>query len=259
MGEYELKGVAEPVCVRQVIGQTRAESRFAAAHRGSITSLVGREHEIGLVLDRWQQAREGYGQIVLLSGEAGIGKSRITETLQERTERDQPIRLLYQCSPYHTNSALHPVIAQLEHAAGFGVEDDNEVKLAKLSSLLSQSMQVIDDIAPLLATLLSIPQEGRNVSLGMTPERQKEMTLEGLVSQLEGLSQQRTVLLIFEDAHWADPTSLEWLELVIARAQRIPVVVVITFRPEFQPPWSGYTHVTSLTLNRFSGSLAAAQ
>ncbi len=256
LGKFELKGVAEPVCVRQVLGQTKTESRFAAAHHGGITSLVGREHEIGLLLDRWKQAKEGDGQIVLLSGEAGIGKSRITETLQEHTAMDHPIRLRYQCSPYHTNSALHPVITQLEHAAGFDTEDENEVKLTKLDSLLSQSMQVIDDIAPLIAALLSIPTDGRYASLGMTPERQKEMTLEGLISLLEGLSRQQTVLLIFEDAHWADPTSLEWLELVIDRVQGIPVVVVITFRPEFQPPWSGYTHITSLTLNRFSSSLA---
>ena len=252
-----MKGIAEAVSVQQVVGLTKAESRFAAAHRGGITSLVGREHEIGLVLDRWTQAKEGDGQIVLLSGEAGIGKSRITETLQERTAMDHPIRLRYQCSPYHTNSALYPVIAQIEHAAGFEVEDENEVKLAKLDSLLSQSMQAIDVIAPFIAALLSIPADGRNDSLEMTPERQKEITLEGLVAQLEGLSQQRTVLLIFEDVHWADPTSLEWLELVIDRAQSIPVVVVITFRPEFQPPWSGYTHITSLTLNRFSSSLAS--
>ena len=256
LGEYKLKGVAEAVCIRQVIGQTRAESRFAAAHREGVTSLVGREHEIGLMLDRWQQAKKGDGQIVLLSGEAGIGKSRITETLRDYTAIDHPVRLRYQCSPYHTHSALHPIIAQLEHAADIDVEDENEVKLAKLDSLLSQSMQSIDAIAPLIATLLSIPTDSRNVSLGLTPERQKEMTLEGLVSQVEGLCRQQSVLLIFEDVHWADPTSLEWLELVIERAQDIPIVVVITFRPEFQPPWSGYTHITSFNLNRFSSSLA---
>jgi class 3 adenylate cyclase/predicted ATPase len=256
LGEHKLKGVAEAVRVRQVIGQTRAESRFAAAHREGVTSLVGREHEIGLMLDRWQQARKGDGQIVLLSGEAGIGKSRITEALRDYTAIDHPARLRYQCSPYHTHSALHPVIAQLEHAADINVEDENEVKLAKLDTLLGQSMQTIDAIAPLIATLLSIPTDSRNVSPGLTPERQREMTLEGLVSQVEGLCRQQTVLLIFEDAHWADPTSLEWLELVIERAQDIPIVVVITFRPEFQPPWSGYTHITSFNLNRFSSSLA---
>ena len=256
LGEYKLKGVAEDVCVRQVTGQARAESRFAAAHREGVTSLVGREHEIGLMLDRWQQARKGDGQIVLLSGEAGIGKSRITETLRDYTAIDHPVLLRYQCSPYHTHSALHPVIAQLEHAADIDVEDENEVKLAKLDSLLGQSLQAIDTIAPLIATLLSIPTDNRKVLSGLTPERQKEMTLEGLVSQVEGLCQQQTVLLIFEDAHWADPTSLEWLELVIERAQDMPIVVVITFRPEFQPPWSGYTHITSFNLNRFSSSLA---
>ncbi len=257
LGDHQFKGIVERIQAWRVIAPAAIDSRFAAAHQSDLTPMVGREHEIGLVLDRWKQAKEGDGQLVLLSGEAGIGKFRITETLQERTVMDHPIRLRYQCSPYHTNSALHPVIAQLEHAAGFDVEDDNEVKLAKLDSLLSQSMQVIDDIAPFMAALLSIPADGRNDSLEIAPERQKEVTLEGLVAQLEGLSRQRTVLLIFEDAHWADPTSLEWLELVIDRAQSIPVVVVITFRPEFQPPWSGYTHITSLTLNRFSSSLAS--
>jgi len=257
LGEHQLKGIAERTQAWRVIAPAVADSRFAAAHQGELTPMVGREHEIGLLLDRWEQAKEGDGQIVLLSGEAGIGKSRITETLQERTAMDQPICLRYQCSPYHTNSALHPVIAQLEHASGFDVEDASEVKLAKLDSLLSQSMQAFDEFTPSIAALLSIPTNGRNDSLDMTPERQKEVTLEGLVAQLEGLSQQRTVLFIFEDAHWADPTSLEWLEIVIDRAQRIPVEIVITFRPEFQPPWSGYTHVTSLTLNRFSSSLAS--
>ena len=258
LGEFELKGITGAVSVQQVVGLAIAESRFAATHRGSITSLVGREHEIGLVLDRWKQARDGDGQIVLLSGEAGIGKSRITEALQERTAIDHPVRLRYQCSPFHTHSALHPVIEQLQQTAGFDAEDPNEVKLTKLNSLLGQSMQAIDDIAALMAALLSIPAEGLKGTLNMTPERQKEATLEGLVALLEGLSQQRSVILIFEDAHWADPTSLEWLELVIDRAQNLPVIVVITFRPEFQPPWSGHTHITSLTLNRFSSSLASA-
>jgi class 3 adenylate cyclase/predicted ATPase len=257
LGEHRLKGIAGRTRAWRVIAPVATNSRFAAAHQDDLTPMVGREHEIGLLLDRWEQAREGDGQVVLLSGEAGIGKSRITEALRERTALDRPVRLRYQCSPYHANSVLHPVITQLEHAAGFDAEDENEVKLTKLDSLLSQSMQVSDDFASSIAALLSISTDGRNDSLGMTPERQKEVTLEGLVAQLEGLSQQRPVLLIFEDAHWADPTSLEWLELVIGRAQSIPAVIVITFRPEFQPPWSGYTHVTSLTLNRFSSRLAS--
>ena len=258
LGTQELKGIAEPVRAWRVIAPATAESRFEAAHRTGLTPLVGREHEIGLLLERWEQAKEGDGQVILLSGEAGIGKSRITETLRERTAGDDPVRLRYQCSPYHTNSALHPVIEQLERAAQFDAEDTSEAKFDKLESLLAQGASDVEAVAPLFAPLMSIPSKGRYAPLEMTAERQKEQTLEALVSQMEGLSQIRLVLLIFEDVHWADPTSLELLELIIERAQSLPALVVITFRPEFPPPWAGYTHVTTLTLNRFTRSLAAA-
>lgn len=258
LGAQELKGIAEPVHAWGVRAPTTAESRFEAAHRTGLTPLVGREHEIGLLLERWEQAKEGDGQVVLLSGEAGIGKSRITETLQERTARDAPIRLRYQCSPYHTNSALHPIIQQLERAAQFDSEDTDETKLDKLGALLAQATVDVEAVTPLFSALLSIPAgDHRDPPLpATTPEQQKEQTLEALVAQMEGLSRRQPVLLIFEDFHWADPTSLELLEFIINRAQSVQVLVVITFRPEFPPPWSGHTHVTSLTLNRFTRNLA---
>jgi len=258
LGTHQVKGIAEPVRVWQVVAPSMAESRFEAMHRAGVTRLVGREHEIGLLLERWQYAKEGEGQVVFLSGEPGIGKSRISETLRESTARDDPIRLRYQCSPYHTNSALHPVIEQLERAARLESEDSAKTRLEKLESLTSQATQEIDDIAPLFASLLSISVEGRYPPLEMTPERQKGAMLEALVSQMEGLSQMRPVLLIFEDVHWADPTSIELLGLMVGRAQSLPVLVVITFRPEFSPPWMGHSHVTSLTLNHFSRSQSIA-
>ena len=256
LGSHEVKGIAELVQVWQVVAPRAAESRFEALHRAGVTPLVGREHEIGLLLERWQFAREGDGQVALLSGEPGIGKSRVSETLRERTASDEPIRLRYQCSPYHTNSALHPVIEQLERAAGFDSEDSEKARLEKLESLISQATKEIDVIAPLFASLLSIPVEGRYPALEMVPERQKEATLDALVSQMESLSQTRPMLLLFEDVQWADPTSIELLGLMVSRVQSLRVLVVITFRPEFSPPWTDNSHVTSLTLSRFGRSLA---
>ncbi len=256
LGKHNLKGFAEPIQSWRAVSPISAESRFEASHQSNLTPLVGRKHEIGMLLERWEQAKEGDGQVVLLCGEAGIGKSRITETLRERITADDPVSLRYQCSPYHTNSALYPIIEQLERAAQIDTGDSPEVKLKKLDSLLSSGTPDVEALAPLIAHLLSIPAANRYAPPQMTPERIKEQTLEILVAQMEDLSHNQPLLLIFEDAHWADPTSLEWLELVIDRAQSISIVVVITFRPEFQPPWSGYTHITSLTLNRFSSSLA---
>lgn len=257
LGTRQLKGIAEPVRAWRVIAPTSAESRFEVAHGTGLTPLVGREHEIGLLLDRWARAKEGDGQIVLLSGEVGIGKSRITEVLREHTTTDSPVLLRYQCSPYYTNSALRPVIEQLGRAAQIVAEDTSEAKLDKLEALLIEVTPDVQAVAPLLAALLSIPSGDRYAPLEMTPERQKEATLKALAGQMAGLSRHHPVLLIFEDVHWADPTSLELLKLVIERGQDLPILVVITFRPEFSPPWKGYTHVTSLTLNRFNRSLAA--
>jgi len=254
LGEHALKGIAERVQVWRVIAPAVTDSRFAAAHQSELIPLVGRGHEIGLLLERWEQAKEGDGQMMLLCGEAGIGKSRIIETLRERITEDDPVSLRYQCSPYHTNSALYPIIEQLERAAQFDDEDSHEVKLEKLESLLGPNE--VASVAPLFAGLLSIPVDGRYAALEMTPEWQKQKTLEVLVARVEGLSHHQPLLMIFEDVHWADPSSLELLELTMARAQRIPVLAVITFRPEFKPPWSEHTHVTTLTLNRFTRNLA---
>ena len=258
LGSRSLKGFAEPVNAWRVIAPVAAESRFEITRLAGLTPLVGREHEIGLLLERWEQAKEGDGQVVLLSGEAGIGKSRITEALRERTAGDDPFKLRYQCSPFYTNTALHPVVEQIQRASHIEAGDQNEVKLDKFETLLGHGTTDVEKFTSLLAPLLSVSTEGRYPPLEMTPERQKEQALEALVKQMEGLSRGQPVLMIFEDIHWADPTSLELLELTIDRAQSIPVLVVLTYRPEFSPPWSGYTHITTLTLNRFTRSLAAA-
>ena len=252
LGTQSFKGIAEPVNAWRVIGQAYAESRFEAAHRTGLTPVVGREHEIGLLLERWKQAVEGDGQVVLLSGEAGIGKSRITETLRSRTEEDVPVKLTLQCSPYHTNTVLHPLVEHLRRAAQFDINDTREAKLAKLESLLIQGAPDVSAVAPIFATLLSIPFEDRYPSLDMTGERQKEAILEAAVAQITGLSRNNPVLLIFEDVHWADPTSIDLLSHIIESAQSLPILVVLTFRPEFSSPWIGHQHATSLSLNRFT-------
>ncbi len=250
LGARELKGFPEPVLAWRVAGERALGSRFEAAHSDRLTTFVGREHEIGLLLNRWEQAKQGEGQVVLLSGEAGIGKSRISQALRERAAKDPHTRLRYQCSPYHDSTALYPFISQLERAAAFAPNDTPEIKLGKLEALLSQATERVDEAAPLFASLLSVAAGDRYPRLEMTPQQQKERTLEALTDQLLGLAAHQPVCLIFEDAHWVDPTSLEVLGQIIDRIQGVRVLVVITYRPEFSSPWRGYTHITSLALNR---------
>jgi class 3 adenylate cyclase/predicted ATPase len=259
LGTHRLKGLAEPVRVWRVAGASAAESRFEALHGAAgPMPLVGREEELALVLGRWQQAKEGEGQVVLLSGEAGVGKSRLLCAVRERLADEPYTPLSHYCSPFHQTSALHPVIGLLERAAGFKRDDPPGCKLDKLEALLARASEDVAEAVPLLGALLAIPAGDRYPPLALGPQRQKEWTLAALLDQLAGLAAKRPVLAVYEDVHWSDPTTLELLELVVERVQRLPVLVIITFRPEFAPPWRGRAHLTGLTLNRLSRRRGAA-
>jgi predicted ATPase/class 3 adenylate cyclase len=249
LGARDLKGISGPVRAWAALRPSAVESRFEALHASGLTEPVGREEELELLLRRWSKAKTGEGQVVLLSGEAGIGKSRLTAALVERLGGEPHTRLRYFCSPQHTDSALYPVIAQMERAAGLAHGDTAQVKLDKLDALLSQTSTSTHDVL-LFADMLSLPNDGRYPALDLTPEQRRERTLQALVSQVKALAQQNPVLMIFEDAHWPDPTSLEAFGRVIDRIANLRVLLLVTFRPEFAPPWIGQSHVTAVTLNR---------
>jgi class 3 adenylate cyclase len=251
LGATALKGFVENVPAWQVLGASAIESRFEAMHT-AMTPLVGRDEEIDLLLRRWEQAKGGDGQVVLISGEPGIGKSRIAETLLERLSNEPHVRLRYFCSPHHQDSALYPSIAQLERAAGFRREDTDEQRLAKLEAVLSRGTNDLSEAVPLLADLLSIPTGDRYPPLNITPQRRKEKTLHAQLAQVEGLTGRQPVLMVYEDVHWSDPTTREALDLLIDRVPTLLVLVILTFRPEFAPSWVGRSHVTMLILNRLS-------
>ena len=251
LGQKELKGIAGSTRAFAALRAGSAESRFEALHASGLTALVGREEETELLLRRWSKAKGGEGQVVLLSGEAGIGKSRLTAALLERLAGEPHTRLRYFCSPQHTDSAFYPIIGQMERAAGLSRDDTAAVRLDKLDALLAQSSASPQDAA-LFAELLSLPNDGRYPALNLAPEQRRQKTLEAFGSQLEVLSRVRPVLMIFEDAHWIDPTSLEAFGRTVDRIRPLRVLLLVTFRPEFVPPWIGRPHVTSLTINRMA-------
>ncbi|MCA1444788.1 AAA family ATPase, partial [Ensifer sp. IC4062] len=256
LGLQQLRGFAAPVPVWRVIGESAAEGRFDAQH-GVATPLVGRSEELELLVQSWHRARAGEGQAVMLSGEAGIGKSRLIAALEERLDKEPHARLRYFCSPYHVNSALYPVIRQVERAAGLMRSDSDSKKLDKLAALMLQWASDAPDAVPLLASLLSIDATGRYASTKLTPQAQKARTLAVLIQQIEGTAAGHPTVVIVEDAHWIDPTTRQWLEMLIERLHDLPVLLVVTFRPEFQPNWVA-SHVTAITLGRLAPDDGAA-
>jgi hypothetical protein len=252
LGAKDLKGIAGPVRAWAALRQASVEGRFDAFHASGLTQLVGREEELELLLRRWSKAKGGQGQVVLLSGEPGIGKSRLTAALLERLASEPHTRLRYFCSPQHTDSALYPIIAQMERAAGFSHDDTAQAKLDKVDALLLQSFTPQHDAA-LLAEMLSLPNDGRYPTLEPVPQQRRQKTLEALTAQVEALSRSNPVLMIFEDVHWIDPTSLEALGRTVERLRTLRVLLIVTYRPEFEPPWIGRPYVTALNLNRLGG------
>jgi class 3 adenylate cyclase len=251
LGPTDLKGIAGPPRAWAAVRESSVASRFEAMHASGLTALVGRDEESELLLRRWSRAKTGEGQVMLLSGEAGIGKSRLTAALLERLAAEPLTRLRYFCSPQRTDSALYPIIGQLQRAAGLTHDEAPQARLDKLDAVLAQTSTSTQDAA-LFADMLSLPNDGRYPALELTPQQRRQKTLEALISQVEALTRRNPVLMIFEDVHWSDPTSLEVLGRVVDVIATLPVLLIVTFRPEFEAPWIGRPYVSALTLNRLT-------
>jgi predicted ATPase len=290
LGAVEARGFTGMVSAWQVLRPSAVASRFEALRASSPTPFVGRGEELEFLLRRWERAKDGEGQVVLLSGEPGIGKSRITAALAERLHEQPHHHLRYFCASHHQGTALYPVITHLEHAAGFARDDPPEAKLEKLRQWLGQGRighlrrRVAAQAGQrsrnreqepellllagagvrqaLVADLLSLPTSGTLSEVNLSPQQKKEKTLEALLELLEDLSRKRAVLMVFEDVHWIDPTTRELLDPTIERIRRLPILLIITFRPEFQQAWSGAAHVSTLLLKRLDvgeGAVLAGQ
>jgi len=256
LGAETLKGWSEPTPVWQVIGTSGVESRFEATHKSELPlpPLLGREEEIELLSRRWRLIKRAEGRVVMLTGEPGIGKSHIVLAFDQLVRAEPHVTLRYFCSAHHNNSALFPFVSQLQRAARFERSDSSELKLAKLQTMLAAPAE---DVA-IVANLLSLPPDGRYHLPELTPQKRKQNTFAALLAQLDALAARQQVLIIFEDAHWADPTSLELLAAMVERVPKLRVLLLITARPEFTPPWPSYAHVTTLSLTRLNRRDGAA-
>ncbi len=257
-GEQILKGVAQPMPVWQVIGDSGAQSRLDAAHEG-MTPLIGRDRETRFLLERWAESCAGHGQVVMLGGEAGIGKSRLVAMLQDHVRINGAAEIVFRCSPYHANSAFHPVIQQFRKYIELNRDDSLETQRAKLARAVPAFSNNVDQVTPLLAWLLSIPLDApSSTTTPLGPQQQRQQAQEALLDWIDTLSKTRPLLMMFEDLHWADPTTLEFLTMLIERVTRAPILMVLTFRLEFNAPWINRPGVSQLTLDRLSEAQSEA-
>jgi predicted ATPase len=251
LGTQALKGIAEPMGVWRVVGLLEVLRESATPAPEDVMPLVGRGEELGLIVRRWEQSKAGHGQVMLISGEAGIGKSALVDTLRAHVRRERLTRVAARCSPYHTNSALYPVIAHVQQAVRLARDDTAEEKLTKLEQALQTFSFPQHEVVPLMATLLAVPlPDGRYPPLHLTPLQQRQQTYDALVAWMLEEAERQPALMVWEDLHWADPSTLELLGLFIDQAPTAPILHLLTFRPEFVPPWPPRSHMTPLTLHR---------
>lgn len=259
LGLQTLKGVATPLQVHQVVGATEVQQRFDVVSAHGLTPLVGREHEVGILRDRWAQVQAGRGHIVVLSGEAGIGKLRLVQVTKDEIIGATALRIESRCSPYHQHSALYPVIAHLERVLAWLQDDTPEDRLRKLEEALRPYPLPLAEVVPLLTALLSLPlPEDRYPPLTLTPQRQKQKTLEVLLTWLLVLTEQQPVLFVVEDLHWIDPSTLEFLTVLVDQGPTARLLTLLTCRPEFQPPWGLRAHLTPIAVQRLPQSQVEA-
>jgi len=250
LGERSFKGIREPLQIYRILDERRIQSRFDVAMTRGLIPLVGRMQELALLHDRWEHVQEGFGQVVLLDGEAGIGKSRLVQEMKDHVANQPHTRIECQSSPYHQNTALYPIVDFLETRAGFLPDDPAEVKLVKLEHTLRQYTLPVEETVPYCAALLSLPLPAeRYAPLALAPQRLREKILDTLVALIMESAAQQPVLFVVEDLHWSDPSTLELLDLLVKQGPTIPLLMLLTCRAEFHPPWGRPSHVTHLTLN----------